>query len=183
MFMRPFSTPNASSRTLTMGTKQLVVHDALDTTMWCAGSKVSSLTPMTNVASAPSDGADTMTRGAPPSRCSAALSRDEKMPVDSMTTSTPRSPQGSSAGLRNASTLSTSPSTEMPSLCTPTLPSKRPITESYFSRCAIAATDPRSFTATNSMSAPAFFAARKKLRPIRPKPLTPTRMVIAGVTP
>ena len=28
-----------------MGTKQLVVHEALDTTLWVAGSKVSSLTP------------------------------------------------------------------------------------------------------------------------------------------
>ena len=34
--MRPFSTPNASSSTLTIGTKQLVVHEALDTTL-CVG--------------------------------------------------------------------------------------------------------------------------------------------------
>jgi hypothetical protein len=50
--MRPFSTPKASSRTLIIGTKQLVVHEALDTTLCFAGSKVSSLTPTTKVASA-----------------------------------------------------------------------------------------------------------------------------------
>ncbi len=66
--MRPFSTPNASSSTLTMGTKQLVVQDAFETTKCFEGSNVSSLTPTTNVASAPLLGAETMTRGAPPSR-------------------------------------------------------------------------------------------------------------------
>jgi hypothetical protein len=39
-------------------------------------------------------------------------------------------------------------------------------------------TEPRSFTATKSMSAPMPLAARKKFRPMRPKPLIPTRMVI-----
>ena len=87
------------------GTKQLVVHEALETTMWFSGSKVSSLTPTTKVASAPVAGAETITRGAPPSRWAAALSRSVKMPVDSMTTSTPRSPQGMSAGLRSRDDL------------------------------------------------------------------------------
>ena len=40
-------------------------------------------------------------------------------------------------------------------------------------------TEPRSLTATMSMSAPDFLAARKKLRPMRPKPLIPTRMVMS----
>ena len=97
--MRPFSTPNASSSTLIIGTKQFVVHDAFDTTMCFAGSKVSSLTPITNVASAPVAGAETMTRGAPASRWAAALSRSVKKPVDSTTTSTPSSPQGSCLGV------------------------------------------------------------------------------------
>ena len=113
--MRPLSTPNASSSTLIIGTKQLVVHEAFDTTFWVAGSNVSSLTPTTKVPSAPDDGADTTTNGAPPSRWNAALSRLVKMPVDSTTTSTPRSPHGSSLGSRTASTLSVSPSTLMPS--------------------------------------------------------------------
>ena len=53
---------NSSSITLTMGTKQLVVHDAFETTMSFSGSKSSSLTPMTKVASASPDGAEMMTR-------------------------------------------------------------------------------------------------------------------------
>src|SRR5688572_10987994 len=103
------------------------------------------------------------------------------MPVDSTTRSTPRSPHGSVLGSRTARTWSTSPSTEMPSLCTLMSYSRRPSTESYFSRCAIAATDPRSFTATKSISALRFFAARKKLRPMRPKPLIPTRTVMRKI--
>ena len=63
--MKPSSRPKASSRTLARTARQLVVHDALETTTWRAGSKVSSFTPMTKVASAPLEGADTTTpRGA-----------------------------------------------------------------------------------------------------------------------
>ena len=178
MVIRPLSTPKASSSTLTIGTKQLVVHEALDTTLCLAGSNVSSLTPGTNVASAPLDGAETMTKGAPASRCIAACSRLEKMPVDSTTTSTPRSPHGSSLGSRSASTLKLSPPILMPSSATWTSSSIRPNTESYRSRWAIVSTEPMSLTATMSMSAPIFRAARKKLRPMRPKPLIPTRMDI-----
>ena len=114
MVMRPFSTPKASSSTLTMGTKQLVVHEALDTTWWASGSKVSSLTPITKVASAPVAGAEMITRGAPASRWAAALSRSVKKPVDSTTTSTPRSPQGRALGSRSAVIWSRVPSTSMP---------------------------------------------------------------------
>ncbi len=41
--------------------------------------------------------------------------------------------------------------------------------------------EPRSLTATKSMSAPRCFAARKKLRPIRPNPLIPTLTVMSGI--
>ena len=47
------------------------------------------------------------------------------------------------------------------------------------SRWAIVSTEPRSLAATKSMSAPGCLAARKKLRPMRPKPLMPTRMVMS----
>ena len=60
--MSPLAMPKASSSTLTMGTKQLVVHEALETTTSRAGSNSSSLTPMTKVASASADGAEMMTR-------------------------------------------------------------------------------------------------------------------------
>ncbi len=55
-----------------------------------------------------------------------------------------------------------------------------PSTESYFRRWAIVSSDPRSLTATKSMSAPRSVAARNRLRPMRPKPLMPTRTVMRG---
>ena len=66
--IKPFSTPNASSRTFTIGTKQLVVQLALEITLCFDLSKSWWLTPYTKVASAPLDGADTITIGAPASR-------------------------------------------------------------------------------------------------------------------
>jgi hypothetical protein len=161
-----------------MGTKQLVVHEALETTLCTAGSNVSALTPTTKVASAPDDGADTITHGAPASRCMAALSREVKMPVDSTTTSTPRSPQGRALGSRSARILMVSPFTRTPPSTASTSASHTPATESYFSRWAISSSEPRSLAATKSMSAPVCLAARKKLRPIRPNPLMPTRMAM-----
>ena len=44
------------------------------------------------------------------------------------------------------------------------------------SRCAIVAASPRSLAATTSKSPPRWRCDRKKLRPIRPKPLIPTRI-------
>ena len=82
------------------------MHEALETTLWASGSNVSSLTPTTKVASAPSEGAETITRGAPPCRWADAFSLEVNTPVDSTTTSTPRSPQGSLAGSRSARNLS-----------------------------------------------------------------------------
>src|SRR5690606_34625937 len=49
---------------------------------------------------------------------------------------------------------------------------------SYFRRWAISSFEPRSLAATKSMSAPRCLAARRKLRPMRPNPLMPTRMVM-----
>src|SRR5579859_3360982 len=94
--MKPRSTPKASSSTLIIGTRQLVVQEALDTTQCFAGSNVSSFTPMTKVASAPLHGADTTTRNAPSARWAAALSQMVNLPDDSMTTSTPSEAHGSS---------------------------------------------------------------------------------------
>ena len=143
-----------------MGTKQLVVHDALDTTVWAFASNVSSLTPTTNVASTPLAGAEMMTRGAPASTWAAALSRSVKMPVDSITTSTPRSPHGRALGSRSDRTLNESAPTEMPSPVTLTSSCSTPWVLSYFRRWALISGDVRSFTATRSMPAPDRFAAR-----------------------
>ena len=56
-------------------------------------------------------GADITTFLAPALRCLLASSRLAKNPVHSMTTSTPRSPQGSCSGSLWAKTLISSPST------------------------------------------------------------------------
>src|SRR5437763_1353199 len=111
---------------------------------------------------------------APAARCFAASSRLVKRPVDSNTTSTPRSFQGSCAGSRTDSTLNSSPSTAIDSPLASTFARRLPSTESYFSRCASVCAFVRSFTATKSMfRSPS--AARMMFRPMRPNPLMPTR--------
>ena len=82
------------------------------------------------------------------------------MPVDSITTSTPRSPHGNAFGSRSDSTLKESAPTEMPSPVTLTSSSSTPWVLSYFRRWALISGDVRSLTATRSMSAPNRFAAR-----------------------
>ncbi|GIR34868.1 MAG: hypothetical protein CM15mP49_02530 [Actinomycetota bacterium] len=63
------------------------------------------ITPTTNVASHDA-GAEMMTFFAPASICGWAFSLSAKIPVDSITTSTPRSPHGRSPGLRSERTAS-----------------------------------------------------------------------------
>src|SRR5678815_810816 len=112
--MDPWRKPKASRTTLTMGTRQLVVHDAFDT-MWClALSYLSLFTPMTMVMSSPLAGAEMMTFFAPPLMCLPASSAFVKRPVDSSTMSTPRSFHGSAEGSFSAKTRTSSPSTQMP---------------------------------------------------------------------
>src|SRR5262245_37000170 len=125
-------------------------------------------------------GAEMITFLAPASRCFCASSRLVNRPVDSITTSTPRSLHGSAAGSFSYRTLSSVPSTLMPSPMTSISPGKRPRTESYLSRWAIISASIRSLTATNSRSAPAAWAARNTFRPMRPKPLMPTLTAIPG---
>ena len=102
--MSPLTIWKASSTTLTIGTKQLVVHDALETTKSLSGSKSASFTPMTNVASASPEGAEMMTRLTVPPRWPAASARLVKRPVDSITTPAPNLAQGSCSGSRSAMT-------------------------------------------------------------------------------
>src|SRR5262245_44797051 len=119
---------------------------------------------------------------APASRCFCTLGRSVKNPVDSSTTSPPRSPQGSCAGSRSARPLSSLPAALIDPPSTVTPPSSGPRSESYASRCAIVATSPRSLNATSSKSVSRSSAARKKLRPMRPKPLMPTRVFAMPTT-
>src|SRR6185369_11907565 len=76
-------------------------------------------------------------------------------------------------------TLNASPSTAIVSSFASTLACRLPSTESYFSRCASVLALVRSLTATKSMFLSPR-AARMMLRPIRPKPLMPTR---TGIVP
>src|SRR3954447_4165418 len=94
-----------------------------------------------------------------------------------MTTSTPRSPHGRFDGSRSASTLTSRPPMRRPPSVTVTSSASLPSTVSYLSRCAIVFLSPRSLTATIS-SSPGWLSAtaRQKFRPIRPNPLTPTRV-------
>src|SRR5262249_2796315 len=118
-------------------------------------------------------GAVMITRLAPAARCLAAASRSVNRPVDSNTTSTPRSFHGSCAGSFTDSTLNSSPSTAIASCLATTVACRLPSTESYLRRCASVLALVRSFTATKSMSlSPS--AARMMLRPMRPNPLIPT---------
>src|SRR4051812_10934049 len=115
---------------------------------------------------------------APASRCFEALSRSVKRPVDSITTSAPTSPQGRAPGSRSEKTRSSLPSTTRPVSVASTVPGKRPRMESYLSRWARVSVSVMSFTPTQSMSAPRAWAARKTLRPMRPKPLIPALKAI-----
>src|SRR5918993_1170606 len=132
---------------------------------------------MTNVASSFFAGAEMMTFLAPPSMCALAFAASVKMPVDSTTMSAPASPQAMAAGSFSAKTLIVVPPTVMESSVAETSSLRTPRTESYFRRCAIVVLSMRSLAATISMSAPDACTARKKFRPIRPKPLIPTRTV------
>src|SRR3954451_3471729 len=171
--------PIASLTTLANGARQFVVHEAFEMTSCRLLSYVSKFTPRTTVTSSPLAGAEISTFFAPASRCFAAFSRSVKKPVDSMTTSTPRSPQGSAPGSRSASTLSSLPSTSSPASVASTSPGYRPRIESYLSSWASVLESVRSLTATHSTSAFAACAARNTLRPMRPKPLIPTRVGMA----
>ena len=88
MTMKPRTTPNVSCSTLTMGTRQLVVQEALEITVM---SRVMTdwLTPNTTVASTPSAGALMSTLRAPAAISLAASSFLVNSPVHSIATSTP----------------------------------------------------------------------------------------------
>src|SRR5579875_1136796 len=99
VFIKLRSIPNVSCSTFATGARQLVVQDALEMT-WCReGSYIDSLTPSTMVRSSPLAGAEMMTFLTLPRRCAAAFSASVKWPVDSITRSTPRSPQGIGDGV------------------------------------------------------------------------------------
>ena len=128
--MNPLSIPASSCRTFASGATQFVVQDAFET-MWCAsGSYASSLTPRTIVMSGSVAGAEMTTFFAPASRCFWAPSRSVKIPVDSSTTSTPRSPQPSAAGSRSERIRISSPPARRTPSASSTSPANGPRFES-----------------------------------------------------
>ena len=115
-------------------------------------SYLSSFTPTTTVRSSSVAGAEMMTFFAPAEMCLPASAALVKNPVDSMTTSTPRSLHGSEPGSRFDRTLMSLPSTVMTPSPAETSYGSLPMTESYFSRWARVLVSVRSLTATISMS-------------------------------
>src|SRR5216117_574424 len=178
--MKPRLMPNLSSRTLAVVARQLVVHEALLMMRCLAGSYAFSLTPSTTVTSGSLAGAVMMTFLAPAWRCLEAVAVSRKMPVDSTTTSTPSSFQGRLAGSFSAVTRTSRPLTKMAPSLALTSAGRLPCTESCLSRCESVLASARSLTPTTSMSL-SLRAVRKNTRPIRPKPLTPTRMLMEGL--
>jgi hypothetical protein len=108
---------------------------------------------MTIVMSSSVAGAEMMTFLAPPaSMCLRASAALVKKPVDSTTTSTPRSPQGRLAGSRSDITFMVLPPILMPSPSAATSSARTPRMLSYFRRWARTSLLVRSLTATISMS-------------------------------
>mmetsp|Transcript_62525 Transcript_62525/g.152227 ORF Transcript_62525/g.152227 Transcript_62525/m.152227 type:complete len:252 (+) Transcript_62525:475-1230(+) len=126
--MRPSTIPNFSSKTLAIGARQLVVHDALEKMSAPAYSVW--LTPMTYMG-ASAEGAEMTTFLHPPAKCLEAFSMVVKIPVDSQTTVAPTSPHLISSGLRSAKNLIFVPSTMRQSPSKETSPGYLPWTESY----------------------------------------------------
>ena len=121
----PWRMPMPSLRIFATGAGQFVVHEAFEMigAPWRRRRPRSSR-PAT-VTSGSFAGAEMITLSAPASRCFEALSRSTNSPVDSITTSAPRSPQ-SLAGSRSASTLTSWPSKAIASSFDSTLPGKGP---------------------------------------------------------
>src|SRR5438552_7971993 len=174
--------PKLSSRTLATVARQLVVHEALDTSSCLTGSYFCSLTPSTTVMSGSLAGAVMTTFLAPACRCLDEVARSRKIPVDSTTIPTPISPQGSVAGALAEQTRISRPLTKIASPLAFTSASSVPWTESCFRRWARVLASARSLTATTSMSDDSR-AARKNTRPIRPNPFTPTRTAMGAPLP
>jgi hypothetical protein len=116
-----------------------------------------------------------MTSFAPAARWAPAASRVVKMPVDSMTTSMSSSFQGRSAGFRSAKTLIEWSPTVQARVTDADRFRQDSLGRVVLERWALVAGGTRSFMATTSMSGFSS-AARKKARPIRPKPFIATRV-------
>ncbi len=175
--IEPWRMPSCSWITLTTGARQLVVHDAAVTMRCCAGSYRPSLTPMTTF-SAPASftGALTTTRLTPCSRYCCSTATVFILPLASMTRSQPD--QSVSAIALLALTFTRWPLMTRQSPSALASCCQRPCTESNLSRCAWAAASPAGSLICTKSSSGQSQAARRARRPMRPKPLMPTFMLM-----
>merc|ERR1740130_2028559 len=152
---------------LASGARQLVVHEALESTLMSAVYD-RWLTPLTNMG-ASADGSEMITFLAPPFRGADAFSITVKMPVDSQMMSAPSAPHGTSSGLRHAKNLIALPSTVRVDEASSkvTSPLYRPWVAAYLT------SQKGSLTAFTLTSSPRSHAARHTRRPMRPKPEIP----------
>mmetsp|Transcript_303 Transcript_303/g.760 ORF Transcript_303/g.760 Transcript_303/m.760 type:complete len:220 (+) Transcript_303:1082-1741(+) len=175
--MVPLTMPNFSCSTFTKGARQLVVQEALEM-MGYSCLYWSALTPTTKVGmSLPLAGAVISTFLAPAVMCLLAPGVSMNTPVPSITRSMSMAFQGSWVGSREDTTLMFLPFTAMvESSTTFTSALKVPRVESYFSRWLACFTPPESLMATtSSRESLRPSQQRRKLRPMRPKPLMATR--------
>ena len=132
-------------------------------------------------------GAEMMTRGAPASMWAAAAGPSVKMPVDSITTSTPRSAHGRALGSRSAKTEKVWSPTVMDRSVWLTGHGQGAVGRVVLEEVGVGGGGDqvvdadhldRVAAASPPRPRPAARAARRKLRPIRPNPLIPTRTAI-----
>src|SRR3989344_274137 len=178
VFSTARSMPIASSSIPISGLAAFVVHDAFEVMLQVPN--FSSLAPI-KIVSAPSPfaGAEMTTCLAPASRCAFALSAEVKNPVASITMSISRSRHGNFEGSRSASTGIFLPSTTRFGPSVVTVPAKRPYTVSYFKRYARFSGVVKSLMATtvSAVWLESSRRARRKPRPILPKPLIATLVI------
>ena len=149
--------------------------------MRCSAHSSCSLTPNTTVASRSLlPGCEKSTFFAPAAIWASPSWRLPYTPVQSSTTSTDSSFQGSASIARSCRRRMASSPTKSCSRSWRTSQAKRPWLVSYFNKCAMPAASASSLIATTVISArrPDSYKARTTLRPMRPKPLIATRTVI-----
>ena len=179
--MKPDSIPTRSCSTFASGATQFVVHEAFET-MWCAsGSYASSLTPSTIVTSGSVAGAEITTFFAPASRCfcapvavgeEARSTRGRRRRRDRPTAAPP-------GRARTASCISVA-AARMHAVAELDLALERAERRVVPAAGAPSSSaSPRSFSRDDlEVGRRAACCARKKLRPMRPKPLMPTRIAM-----
>src|SRR5271157_3538032 len=126
-------------------------------------------------------GALRITRSAPASRCFCSFTRLVKKPVDSSATWHPRLFQGSLAGSLSVRMGIDLPLTTRAFSAAWTVPANCLWTLSYLSRTARCLGSARSLIATTSYLSGCWARTRNTRRPIRPKPLIPTRTAMTGL--